>query len=297
MSTPSTSTSPSAPSAPSARSAPSSRSGPVNVYADPSSWLPLDGLAPGFDAARAQPTDALEGRSVALSAGIVYEFASGSVAWSGGEASGVEPGHAAYEAFEVADGLVFAQFLASAGAPGVPPAAVSLVLDLAQGRSLRVTSTVVGAAPGRTAVCQEAEADVILGLPTAGEAPAPTDDLLGRRVLWVYSPDHAYEHVYLTPRLYTWHCLAGPERGLADTDECTVYSVRPGIYLFAWREKVVPCASVTVADHRRPHSLRSHGVLFGLDGSGTETVHFTFGAHGRILSQTVHPAEFDQTRP
>lgn len=89
------------------------------------------------------------------------------------------------------------------------------------------------------------------GIEASGPAPAPTSALLGRRVLWVYSTEHAYEHVYLTPTWYSWHCLAGPERGLADTDENTAYEVRPGIYVFAWREKVIPCASVTIATSQR----------------------------------------------
>ncbi|MHA6804546.1 MoaF C-terminal domain-containing protein [Salinifilum ghardaiensis] len=88
-------------------------------------------------------------------------------------------------------------------------------------------------------------------------------------------------------------CLAGPEKGLADTDEHTSYEIRPGIDLFAWREKVVPCASVTVADHHHPHRMRSHGALFGLDETGTLPVQFTFGAYGRLLSNTVHPHDVD----
>ncbi len=109
----------------------------------------------------------------------------------------------------------------------------------------------------------------------------------------VYSAEHAYEHVYLSPLWYTWQCLAGPERGQADTDENTVYTIRPGIHVFAWREKVIPCAAVTIADHRDAKALRSHGVLFGLDETGAVPTHFTFGAHGRLLSNTVHPQPYD----
>lgn len=72
--------------------------------------------------------------------------------------------------------------------------------------------------------------------------------------------------------------------------------MRPGIYVFAWREKVIPCASVTIADHRDITAMRSHGVLFGLDESGTLPTHFTFGARGRLLIATVHPAEYNPAR-
>lgn len=39
--------------------------------------------------------------------------------------------------------------------------------------------------------------------------------------------------------------------------------------------------------------LRAHGSLFGLDENGTSPVAFTFGAFGRLLSQTVHPEVFN----
>jgi hypothetical protein len=123
-----------------------------------------------------------------------------------------------------------------------------------------------------------------------GPAPRPSLDLVGRRALWVYSEAHAYEHLYLSRHWYTWQCLAGPERALADTDACTTYRLRPGIYMFGWREKVIPCAAVTVADH---DSMRSHGALFGLDAEGTGTGHFTFGAFRRLLGATVHPEQYD----
>ncbi|WP_310971600.1 MULTISPECIES: MoaF C-terminal domain-containing protein [unclassified Amycolatopsis] len=75
----------------------------------------------------------------------------------------------------------------------------------------------------------------------------------------MYSEEHAYEHVDRSPPWYTWQCLAGPAHCLADTDENTVYQLRPGIYVFTWREKVIPCAAVTVADHRNAHDLAPSG--------------------------------------
>lgn len=39
----------------------------ANVYSDPASWLPLDGLAPGFDANKAPLSSALQGHRTVLS--------------------------------------------------------------------------------------------------------------------------------------------------------------------------------------------------------------------------------------
>lgn len=85
----------------------------------------------------------------------------------------------------------------------------------------------------------------------------------------------------------------------AHTDTCEVFRVDDDLYVFTWREKVIPCGSVTIADHRDQHALRSHGVLFGegADADESRPTHFTFGARGRLLSDTVHPAVFDPARP
>lgn len=128
----------------------------------------------------------------------------------------------------MADGLFYVQFQPQAH----PKTAVSLFLDLTLGRALIITATIRGAEPGRTALGHEFVSATIEGTEASGAVPAPTAALVGRRVLWIYSDVHAYEHIYLSPHLYTWQCLAGPERGLADTDQCTVYELRPGIYVF-----------------------------------------------------------------
>lgn len=263
----------------------------VNL-SDTSTWLPLDGLAPGFDANKAPHSRALVGREIVTTdptgERIAYRFAEHTVDCAGHS----DP----YEAFEVDEQLYFVQFH-----DGQRPAeAVSLVLDLRNGSALRIRSAILTEEerrPGQTRVQQTFAASVLEGSATEHAVPAPTNALIGRRVLWVYSDQHAYEHIYLSPQWYTWQCLAGPEKGLADTDENSVWEIRPGIYVFAWREKVIPCASVTIADHRNIHAMRSHGALFGLDETGTIPTHFTFGAFGRLLSATLHPATYDPAAP
>lgn len=264
---------------------------------DTSTWLPLDGLAPGFDANKAAQSHALDGRTITVvddrGTRISHTFTPDEVAWvyepGDGDPTEAASKTDACELFEVDDQLYYAQFHHQ----HLPNEAITLVLDLRSGYALSVISMIGPPAPGRTAVQQAFATFRIEGVQQSGEAPTPTNELLGRRVLWVYSSQHAYEHVYLTPHWYTWECLAGPEQGLADTDEQTTWRIRPGIYLFSWREKVIPCGSVTIADHRDQRSLRSHGVLFGVDEAGTGQTHFTFGAFGRLLSNTVHPAEYD----
>jgi hypothetical protein len=262
-------------------------------------WLPLTGLAPGFDANKAQPTSDLVGTEVVVTDGstrIVHRFTEKTVRWEyypgAGDPNEEAIGEDSYEAIMVDDGLYYAQFQDSI----LPAKAVSLFLDFDNGRTLTVIQNIHERGEDHTTVSQDFLPGLIEGSAPTGREPGPTIELIGRRVVWDYSPVHSYEHVYLSQHWYTWHCLAGPEKGLADTDQNTVYELRPGIYVFAWREKVIPCASVTVADHRDAHALRSHGVLFGLDETGTLPTHFTFGAYGRLLSVTVHPESQDPAR-
>lgn len=93
---------------------------------------------------------------------------------------------------------------------------------------------------------------------------APTDELVGKRVQYVYSQTEAYEHIYLNEDLYTWQCLRGVERGLADTDRCHYRKIDEELYLFVWREKVIPTLGVVLVDWRRK---QSNGRLFGYEGS------------------------------
>jgi hypothetical protein len=266
--------------------------------ADTSTWLPLDGLAPGFDANKEPHTTALAGRRIDLTAPngtrIAHVFGDDEVTWTytpgEGDPTAAASDTDAYEAIEVDDDLFYVQFHHRY----LPNEAVSLVIDLRAGRVLSVISEILPEAQqGRTRVQHHFGTATIDGVATSGVEPHPTTALIGRRVEWVYSEMHAYEHVYLSERWYTWQCLAGPERGLADTDENSVWEIRPGIYLFAWREKVIPCASVTIADHRDVTRIRSHGVLFGLDETGEIPTHFTFGAWGRLISVTHHAPELE----
>jgi hypothetical protein len=100
---------------------------------------------------------------------------------------------------------------------------------------------------------------------TAADHPhVPTGELVGKRVQYVYSATEKYEHIYLNEDLYTWQCLEGSEKGLADTDRCHYRSIADDLYLFVWREKVVPTLGVVMVDWREK---RSNGKLFGYESS------------------------------
>lgn len=262
---------------------------------------PIHGLLGAADIGltRTDPPSALVGRVVVLYDGhgtrTTHRFGADTVTWTrspGREDDVPGSGKGRYEAFRIAEDLFYVQFHHTQ----TPTESVSLVLDFTSGHALSAITLIGDPAPGRPRVRQRFATARIEGIESTMLPPALSTALTGLRVLWEYGHDRVYEHIYLGPRQYAWQCLAGLEEGLADTDECTAYELRPGIFLFAWREKALPCAAVTVADHRDIRSIRSRGVLFGLDESREVLAHFTLDGFGRLISTTVYPAEFDPAR-
>ena len=112
----------------------------------------------------------------------------------------------------------------------------------------------------------------------------PTDELIGRRIQYVYSATEAYEHIYLNANLYTWHCLAGIEKGLADTDRCHYHKIDDALYLFVWREKIVPTLGIVMIDLDR---MKTTGKLFGYEGADFgKLTNAPVGAYASVLNET-----------
>lgn len=110
-----------------------------------------------------------------------------------------------------------------------------------------------------------------------------TLDLIGKRIKYVYGDGGIYEHIYLNEKFYTWHCLAGPEAGLADTDRCDYFRITPDIYLFSWHEKIVPTLGVVLVNTK---TMRSNGIIFGVDTVDGTPIQFGVGAKGEVINIT-----------
>jgi hypothetical protein len=298
--------------------------------ADQARWISVGELAEAFgpDNYTPRPTGDLAGSAQTLyfddGRVVEHRFLSDSMlTWrvSGGPADGTA-GEAEYRALEVRDGIYFVDFVAHEA----PPTAISLVLDLTQ----RIATALVARLPdtpdvgcsllARVAAGEEPTAvsadfsSAAIGMPFTPVTARhePTRDLIGRRVEYTYSPSERYEHIYLNEHFYTWHCLLGSEKGLADTDRCHYFKLADRLYLFVWREKIVPTLGVVVADFV---AMRTMGKIFGHGqagqpahigppeaghaqpmpaGGGSDAraslgvVDFLVGARARLLNVTVH---------
>ncbi|MDN7672034.1 molybdenum cofactor biosynthesis F family protein [Burkholderia oklahomensis] len=275
-------------------------------------FIQVGALAEGFapESHILEPVDDLAGRTLALAAtdGATFEYTfadRSTLRWrerltalgAGGasDATGAS-GEAAYRATQLRDGICFVDYID----PTRRATSVSIVLDLTRS----VWTSIEGMLPAEDDVCVDAFSRVARGLPLTGveatfrhgaivgaAAPgplhAPTRELLGKRTMYRYSPTECYEHIYLNDAFYAWHCLEGVERGLADVDRCHYFKLADALYLFVWREKIVPTLGVVLIDLDQ---WRTDGKIFGYrEGDFGALSNFPVGAHAQVLNETVHP--------
>ena len=108
-----------------------------------------------------------------------------------------------------------------------------------------------------------------------------TKDLIGKRVKYKYSRKDTYEHIYLNEDHYTWHCLSGIEKGMADTELCHYLKIAKDLYLFVWREKLVPTLGVVMVDFVE---MKTTGKIFGYEsGDFKKLVNFPVGAFAEYV--------------
>lgn len=105
----------------------------------------------------------------------------------------------------------------------------------------------------------------LVGGDVSDEAPHASRDLIGLRTWQTYSPNHTYEHTYLSSQRYCWQCLVGVQRGHGDVDMATYYKFSEDQYLFTFREFLIPVASVFFFNFS---TGRSTGKFLGLTGTG-----------------------------
>lgn len=256
----------------------------------PDGWKNYDDFAAGIATNRLPHSDALIGHTLRLNLPggslTLQPGARHQTHWHA-QGEGASSGTDWYEAVEVAPDTFFIDITFTSR----PLEALTVVLNRATRRVLAVRSRIRSAeeAGNEPRVAQDFLPGT-LGEPAAvavGEAPAPTRDLIGLRTFQTYSPNHTYEHTYLSAERYAWQCLVGVQRGHGDVDLASYWRIELGLYLFTFREFLIPVASVFLFDFR---SLRSTGKFLGLTGAGV-VQNSPAGAFITQASMTFYPAE------
>lgn len=279
-----------------ARTAAPLRRSPIEVTApqpaapvDPAldQWRTYDEFAAGIDTYRL-PNTIMAGTRLALTldddTSIVLSFGDDTVSWGATGAFDIPAGtEDPYDAVAVRDDVMFVNLPLNSR----EREALTLVWSTRTHRALVVGSYIAAQRVESTPqVTQRFWAGVTDAGAPSGEAPGPSRDLIGKRNLYRYSPQHLYEHVYLSSQRYCWQCLEGVQRGHGDTDLSTVWKFEDGLYLFCFREFRIAVASVWL--HDLGYHLHTTGVFLGLNGHG-ESEHSRAGGHIYPLGAVSYP--------
>jgi hypothetical protein len=263
--------------------------GPVIPASDPSGeeWRTYDEFAAGIDTYRL-PNASLAGMTLQLNGddGTVLDlaFTDDRVTWSAWGPVLTEDGATdPYDAVAVRDDVLFVNLPLESR----ERTALTLVFSTRTHRGIVVLSNIEAeATEGSPQVTQQFVAAFTGAGAPSGEVPAASRDLIGTRNLYRYSPEHLYEHVYLSSQRYCWQCLEGVQRGHGDTDLSTVWKFDDGLYLFCFREFRIAVASVWL--HDLGDQLQTTGIFLGLNGSGAAE-HSRAGGHIHPLGSVAYP--------
>ncbi|SEI89783.1 Molybdenum cofactor biosynthesis protein F [Pseudomonas linyingensis] len=227
---------------------------------------------------------------------IDHRFEADRLSWSA--ADGHSTGSAPYRATSVRPGIYLVDFIKSEKGQDW---SISLVMDILT----QSFTAVIGRMPEEADTREGLYARALAGKNLTsvevefyhGSLDKPWQDgacphalsreLVGMRNLYRYSPSEVYEHIYLNDNFYSWQCLKGVEQGLCDTDRCHYYKIADQLYLFVWREKIVPTLGLVMIDLQ---AHRSDGKIFGYaGGSFDELANFPVASHCSILNITEYP--------
>ena len=269
-------------------------------------YISVGELSVGFSENIVEPIDALAGKKVKLyyesgkKATITF-IDMETLKWETKDKGRAEKFICSYTAIMPRSNIYFVDFIVSYG----DSRSVSIVLDMGQ----KIATIITGIMPRTEDVMTPLIVRAEKGMPlTSVQAifehasvdnpftkktfrHKKTTDLVGERFQWIYSSKDAYEHIYLNENTYTWQCISGNEKGLADTDRCFFYKLGEKFYLFVWIEKIVPTVGVVLEDLE---VMRSYGKIFGHEGydMNGRITNFAVGSYGTFLNKT----EYDFSR-
>lgn len=262
----------------------------AQAYIPMEEWPTLEEMADGFEGHKHPTTDFLAGKAVNIRFEngwlIEHRFESAtSLTWTilEGEGTGLTSTEI-YETIEVRKGIFFVEFLKP-----VHQESVTLIWKYESGDILAAVSSFYDRAGEKRTQTGFASA-VVDGKP--GGAPIKkSSSMTGKRVLYRYSKDDWYEHVYFGSETMAWSCVNGAEKGLADVEKCAYYDVADDLYVLFWTETIMPVESVIVVDLKQ---MRSTGRFFCWDPKPAKLMHLTFGSKATLLNETKYPRSFEE---
>lgn len=256
-------------------------------YVPQDEWPAVTAMLEGFGDPTLPASNKLDGSSldIAFDNGwtINHSFDHGAVTWTitGGADSGASGTHP-YRAVEVREEIFYIDFLKG---EGTKTHDVTMIINRADGRVTVADSYFVNR-NGNVRMHTDFLSGRVAGTGEI-EPRAETDELVGKRIFYRYSPTERYEHIYLNSGTFVWHCVQGAERGLGDVDPIRVFELADGVVLLYWSETVMPVESFVVIDLTNERSI---GRMFCWDGPTLAPMHLPFDSRFSVLNETHYPA-------
>jgi hypothetical protein len=275
----------------------------ILMTGEATNWLPVSDLKKGFNENKLPPTSELAKKELFFylidNRVIRYFFCDSlNLSWNTISHEGnSEVVNEKYEAIKIDPGVYFLDFVQSKH----PEISISMALNLNTDQALIITTTVPSIKDVNQSLLDRMKSGLDLSpmkvevnqasinkplIHPHSQLIKRTADLIGKRIRYIYSSLHTYEHIYLNSRFYCWQCLRGPEKGTADTDRCCYLKIDDHIYLFIWCEKIVPTTGIVLINFK---NMRSNGKIFGLDVPSGKPINFTMGACFEVVSEIKNP--------
>jgi len=235
-----------------------------NSTEHPQGWKTYDEFAHGIAGNRLPATDALAGTSwyIHFEDGrqLALHLSADRARWRDDQGQGEDP----VEVIEVAEQTWFVDLTCQSR----PRESETLIVNTGSGRVLSIVSIVRDKAEsiGEPQVAQVFRCGTLQGVQAGGFVPAESRDLIGLRTHCTYSPNHVYEHTFLSSKRYAWQCLVGVQRGHADVDLASTWKFDDDLYVFTFREFKIAVASTFFYNFR---DMRSTGKFLGISADGT----------------------------
>ena len=267
---------------------------------NPTDWITVGALAEGFapEAFILPQLADLAGRTLTLHFAngwiIEHRFDAQALHWHA--ADGHSAGSAPYRATSVRPGIY--RSTSSSTKPARPgrfpgaghPQPVLHRRARSPARGLPGRAWVVCPRPGRRAIdrCAGALPSRQPGPPLAGwRLPSCTDPGAGGLAQSLPLQPHGRVRAHLPQRpLLQLAVPQGVEQGLCDTDRAHYYKIAEQLYLFVWREKIVPTLGLVMIDLQQH---RSDGKIFGYQGADFDALsNFPVSSHCSVLNRTEY---------
>lgn len=260
----------------------------TNGYVPQDEWPAVTAMLAGFGDPSLPASHKLDETSIVITFDngwtITHAFAQGLVTWTitGGDNAGATGTHP-YRAVEVREEIFYVDFLKG---EGTATRDVTMIINRADGRVTVADSSFVNR-NGDVRMNTEFLSGRIFGTGEI-EPRSESEELIGKRIFYRYSPTEQYEHIYLSSGTFVWHCIQGAERGLGDVDPIRVSELADGVVLLYWSETVMPVESFVVIDLANERSI---GRMFCWDGPTLAPMHLPFDSKFTVLNDTQYPSE------